>query len=609
MFKTATIGAGLVAGTLVTAVLPGFAGASDHDNSLLTQPFLQMPGHREVSVVWFTEQAGEAHYVITGSRAELERLGDTMPTDRPGRSIELHAADSFRMSRTAEDASSAIADKPAASDGIVERPVYRHEARVTGVHPQHGSDYRVVSLVDGEAVYSPIYHLDDELGRNEGATILLTSDHQQKNNTPANLQWASTLLGDIDAVFFAGDLVNVPDRASEWFDATNEKAFFPGLQGTAQYSASNGNVYTGGAILQNAPIYPAIGNHEVQGRIDGMTSLNASFNSPVPRGVAEEVYETVAADVNPTGDPAVREQWIEDNSWSTTTYEEIFTLPADGPAGEQYYATNVGNVRLITLFSTRIWRSPSVQVDPSTRTGTTRYQEAAANLDDPLAQGHGSFPFVSLAVDSAQYDWLRDELSSRETALADYVVVMMHEGPQGLGDNVMPHFGEPQEVEEYDEAGNLIGIRYDYPADGNMLLTDVSPLLENSGVVDLVHNGHSHLWNRFESANGVNYIETSNVGNSYGAYHELSGRSRPVPPAPWNADDYLAQGNPGGLEAVVPTVAPDTNDAGVSLPFVFSNDRTAFTAIDSETGEVTSWVLDTTDPDAEPYVFDVFTLD
>lgn len=99
------------------------------------------------------------------------------------------------------------------------------------------------------------------------------------------------------------------------------------------------------------------------------------------------------------------------------------------------------------------------------------------------------------------------------------------------------------------------------------------------------------------------------VGNSYGAYHELSGRSRPVPPAPWNADDYVAQGNPGGLEAIVPSIAPDTNDAGVALPFVFSNDRTAFTAIDSETGEVTSWVLDTTDPNAEPYVFDVFTLD
>ncbi|MCK9903468.1 hypothetical protein CC117_26940 [Parafrankia colletiae] len=40
-------------------------------------------------------------------------------------------------------------------------------------------------------------------------------------------------------MFVAGDLVNVPGRASEWFDDTRGSAFFPVLQGN---SGCNGTV-------------------------------------------------------------------------------------------------------------------------------------------------------------------------------------------------------------------------------------------------------------------------------------------------------------------------------------------------------------------------------
>ncbi len=44
-----------------------------------------------------------------------------------------------------------------------------------------------------------------------------------------------------------------------------------------------------------------------------------------------------------------------------------------------------------------------------------------------------------------------------------------------------------------------------YPAAADILCRDVVPLLEEAGV-NLVYSGHSHLWNRFVSAAGVNYL-------------------------------------------------------------------------------------------------------
>ena len=66
----------------------------------------------------------------------------------------------------------------------------------------------------------------------------------------------------------AGDLVNIPDRASEWFDDNRGGAFFPALQGRANYKIAKNRVktaYTGGEIIQEAPIFTALGNHEVMG--------------------------------------------------------------------------------------------------------------------------------------------------------------------------------------------------------------------------------------------------------------------------------------------------------------------------------------------------------
>jgi hypothetical protein len=535
---------------------------------LLTDPFLQLPERTAVSVVWMTEFAGDHHVVLVGDDVaglDEQQLAAAARGERVRHAPHVRrvAATTTTLSQVGEDSGSNVPPEvqPSPEDGIETRQVWRHEARVTGLRPGARVPYRVVSVSDGSLAGSGTFSLGPAPRPGEGQRILLTSDHQAMVNTPANLQMAAETIGEIDAVFLAGDLVNIPDRASEWFDDTRGSAFFPVLQGNGGRAGTNGVTYRGAEIIQNAPLLPAIGNHEVQGRRAGATSLNASFGAAVPRHVAEAAYERVAAEVNPTGDPAVRERWVEDNSFSTTTYEEIFSLPESDSGGETYYAFTLGDVRFVSLYSTRIWRSPAATPDPAERTVSSRYQEAADTLEDPLAQGWGEHVFEPVDAGSEQLEWLADEVESPEWQRARFRVVTLHEGPQGLGDNVMPTFTDPVRIEERADDGALAGVRYEYPAEENHLVRDVQPVLEAGGA-DLVLNGHSHLWNRFVGESGTNFLETSNTGNSYGAYHPLSGRSRPVPPGPWDADNYLAQGNPGGLAAVVPTENPFRTTGG-----------------------------------------------
>lgn len=589
----------------------GPKGARGRLSSLLTEPFLQLPERDRVRVVWFTEQRGRTHHVFVGRGVDrLESgsaLGLTAERRRRGRGIRLVPAKSVRLTRTAEDADSHLPADRRPTDGVSPRPVWRHEAVVTGLRPGVREPYRVMSSDGRSTVLSNTYSLSAAVLPGEDAVVMLTSDHQAMINTPANMHFAQQTitkdLGPIAAVVFAGDLVNIPDRASEWFDDERGSAFFPVLQGRAGRAGTDGVVYTGAEIIQNAPLYPAIGNHEVQGRIDGHTSLNASFNNPVPVEVATAEYEKVAAQVNPRGDARVRARWIEDNSFSARTYEEVFTLPG----GERYYATTIGDVRLVVLYSTRIWRGTTANPDPAERAEISRYQESREVLDRPLEQGYGEFIFEDIGVGSTQYRWLQKEIAGRAFREAGYRIVMLHEGPHGLGDNVMPQFAHPVRVEEKNDAGDLVGVRYDYPAAGNVALHDLATLLE-SAKVNLVYNGHSHLWNRFTSPSGTHYLEASNTGNSYGAFHPLSGLDRPVPPAPWNASDYHAQGDPGGLEPVVPTLAPLTTAAGEPTPFIGENRYVVFQALHTGTGELTSWYVDMEDTAAGAVRFDRFAL-
>ncbi|MBD2293880.1 metallophosphoesterase [Anabaena sphaerica FACHB-251] len=540
---------------------------------LLTDPFLQLPTENSVRVVWFTEFAGDQHLVISGEKLDHSLIAKTT-----------------KLSRTREDQLSRVANQTENGQIYqqpVKREIWRHEAEVTGLTPNVRVPYYVTSTrEDGEKVSSKVFTLAPTPKPGTPLKILLTSDHQLKPMTAANLQKVVETVGRVDGVWFAGDLVNVPDRASEWFDDNRGNALFPGLQGRANYQMEHNGVkftYTGGKIIQNAPMFTCIGNHEVMGRYARTGSLDDEFNDTIPRVVAEKLYG---------------EKSLKDNSFNTVTYEEIFTLPETKTGGKTYYAVNFGDVRLVVLYITNMWRPPQLK---SERKG--RYIEPEKDFNDPENWGYGQLIYEPIFQGSEQYNWLQEELNSPEFKQAKYKVVMFHHPPHTLGDNIVPAYTNPVTIIKRYEAGNIKAIRYEYPKNADYIIRDVIPLLE-AAKVQLVFYGHSHLWNRFVSSSGMHFLETSNVGNSYGA--AWGERKREVPTG--YQEDYTEIGDPNGLEPIIPTISPLLGEDSKPLPYIASNDITVFSIFDTGTGTISSYRFDTRKPNSEVIKFDEFKL-
>ncbi len=537
---------------------------------LLTDPFLQLPTPNSVRVVWFTEFAGNKHLVFYGENLATKVLATTT-----------------KLSRTREDQQSRVANQT--QDGqIYQHPVlrhiWRHEAEVTGLIPNTKIAYQVTSIrEDNQSVSSDVFSLAPTPLPNTPLKILLTSDHQIKPMVAANLQKVVETIGQPDAVWFAGDLVNIPDRASEWFDDHRGGAFFPCLQGRANYQLEHNSIktsYTGGEIIQHAPMFTCIGNHEIMGRYAKTGSLSEEFNDTIPHTAALQLYG---------------EKSLKENSFNTDTYEEIFTLPDR----KTYYATSFGDVRLVVLYATNMWRY-------ITNEGKYKgkYGEPELELNNPENWGYGQHIYEPIAKGSEQYNWLVQELNNPEFKQAKYKVVMLHHPPHTLGDNIVPTYTDPVQIIERDEAGNIQAVRYEYPKQADYIIRDVLPLLE-AAEVQLVFFGHSHLWNRFCSPSGMHFLETSNVGNSYGAaYGEITRKNLP----PWESQDYAPSGDPWGLEPVTPTIAPILPENGQPMPYISSNEITVFSIFDTAMGTVSSYRFDTREPDSEVIKFDEFKL-
>ncbi len=589
---------------LLIALLPVLGQDQDMEEveavepTLLTDPFLQLPTVDGVYVVWFTEWEGQRHFVAVNG-VEFE-------------------AETMKMSRLAEDQGSWIGAQQA--DGTLytaytPRDVWRHEAYVDGLETGARIPYSVTSITDeGVEVLSDEFSLAPLPAIDQPLRILLTSDNQLMPMTPANMQKVQETVGMVDAVFLSGDLQNIPDRASEWFDDNRGRAFFPALQGNSIAPLERTLVrdgvtyvstmtYTGGELIQHAPLFPAAGNHEVMGRFNPGNGLNAQYNDPQPRAVAEARYEQIAELINPENDPAIREQWIMDNSYNTITYQEIFRLPDNSPGGETYYAIEFGDIYMISLYTARIWRTPGLGDN-----ARGKYRESLVDLNRPDNWGYGDFIFQDLHEGSEQYDWLVEQLNSEAFQNAKYKIVLMHQMPHGVGDNYNPVFTDPVQTIDYDENGRIEAVRYEYPIEDDILIRDIQPLLEEYGV-QLVHGGHSHLWFRMFK-DGVNYIETSNVGNNYGCYLEGYKSRGNVPNDPrYNADNYVAFGDPHGLDPIFPSImSPQQDDNGADLPCINSNDLTAFSIFDTATGMISSYVFDTREPESEVMLFDEFSI-
>ncbi len=552
---------------------------TDSPLTLLTDPFLQLPTDSSVQVVWFTEFEGTEHWVEYGEGLTAKAV-------------------TTQLSRTREDSDSRVQGR--AFPKVTRREIWRHEAAVNNLEPGYRLPYRVVSRDRTHQAASESFTLAPNPPKDRPLKILLTSDHQLKPMTPANLQKVAETIGRVDAVFFAGDLVNVPDRASEWFDDAGGLAFFPAMQGRANYTT-----YKGGELIQHAPLFPAIGNHEVMGRYSAVAKLNSQFANTLPRNQIGRFY-------TPPNQEAPAESWTADHSYNTNTYEEIFSLPttrlSDRSETQRYYALSFGDVRLVSLYVTQIWRSP--ELSPDTK---GRYRESQADLNSPAAWGHGQHIFEDIKAGSPQYKWLLQELASGEFKDAKYKIVMLHHPPHTLGGNIVPAFTDPIPVENRSADGALQSVQYEYPVENDYLVRDLVPLLEAADV-QLVFYGHSHLWNRFVGPSGLNFLETSNVGNSYGAHVSDNPREVPTAEAATAAglkpfrETYRATGDPNGLIPVVPTLAPLIDESGNPMPYIASNDITAFTIFNTADGTLSSYYFNTQAPGSAVIKFDEFKI-
>lgn len=564
-------------------------------SKLLTDPFLQLPTEDSVRVVWFTEFAGKQHLVQFGANLERSVIATTT-----------------KLSKVREDQHSRVGNQ--VKDGQVyqkpqNRDIWRHEAIVSNLSALSSAlnnriPYRVASLRrNGDKVFSDRYTLAPLPRQDSSLKILLTSDHQLKPMTPANLQKVVETVGQVDAVFFAGDLVNIPDRASEWFDDNRGNAFFPSLQGRANFTIDHEDDqarYNGGAIIQNAPLFPTIGNHEVMGRFSFNSPLSDQYGDAIPRRIAKDVYAQVPSKNIPRQNSTVDLTWLKNHSFNTDTYEEIFTLPSASPGGETYYAVTFGDVRLISLYVTRIWRTPSMEASAK-----GRYRERDEALKDPKQWGYGQHIFEPITVGSPQYEWLQSELNGPEFQKAKYKIVMFHHPPHSLGENVVPAYTDPVPKIGFSDEGQVRSVRYEYPQAADYLMRDVIPLLESGGV-QLVFYGHSHLWNRFQSQTGMHFLESSNVGNTYGAYTATNGKHRPIPSG--FKEIYEAVGNPNGLEPIVPNINPFLDAHGHHQPYITSNKITVFSILDTGSGSISSYRFDTQKPYSKAVKFDEFHL-
>lgn len=557
-------------------------------DSCMMQPILQNPDSNSVLVCWFTETEGEKNQVVLYEDPNMN--GAT-------RSID---ASTTVLSRVRGGKSENEAYNP-----VIKCEIYKHTAIVDGLPLYHGNlSERVNYRVETDDMVSEMYSLSAIPQPGTPLKILLTSDHQTKNMVAANISKVYETVGNVDAILFNGDMVDVADSGYNWFYADN--AMFRVMTGTANDNIG-GVDYNGAPFLQQAPIYTSIGNHDVMGVYSDTMPLNDQFNNPKPVAEAERQWDELLAEgrVNPDD----YDMFIQNNSFNTITYEEIFNLPESATGKERYYATSFGDIRLISLEVARVWRLSNIGV-------AGKYSEIPGVSQNRY--GYGDFIFESVDEDSDQIRFLKAELNDDKYKNAKYKMVMFHSEAHSLGNNQVPAFCDPISQSLTSPVTGQDMVIYNYPIENDYIINVIEPLLEAANT-DLLFEAHSHIWNRFVTGSGMNVLETSNVGNTYGAYtakNELV-RSDCIPFAYrdsdpyhgvvdlWNRDYYLRGGDPNGLAPVV----SDTNSTPDKEPYISSNTITVFSILDTKKGTVDSYYFDTDNPDSEVVMFDSFPLE
>lgn len=561
------------------------------------EPILINPTNDSVTVMWFSMEPGDLNEVIvyetSDSEENLLRLYDGEVLEEELKATRVIQASTSKMSRIRGGKTDSTKDNPNKACDI-----YKHIAVVDNLPSNHGLiKNRVPYKVRTDDEYSGLYTLTSRPVSGTSLRILLTSDHQIKPMTAANIQKVYETVGAVDAILVNGDIVDVIDRAYDWFFTDN--AFWRVMTGTANDKVGKA-MYKGAPLVQQAPIYTTMGNHDVMGVYDNSKGLDYQFNNPRPRDAALREWETYGESSGLT-----KEEFIENRSYNTITYNEMFgTINGSGNT-DKYYATSIGDVRLISLDVNRVWRLANIGL-------AGKYSEIPGMGEETY--GYGDFIFERVDKDSDQIKFLKAELETEDYKESKYKVAMFHHEAHSLGSNQVPAFTDSVAKEAVSPVTGQKMVIYDYPIDEDYIINVIEPILEEGGV-NLLFEAHSHVWNRFKSENGMNILETSNVGNSYGGFYDEGDRE--FGPSSfnkgdayysirdlWDADNYILKGDPNGLSPISPSVA----ELPGGKPYLSSNTITAFSILDTDKGAVLSYYFDTENPDEGVVLFDSFDL-
>ncbi len=189
-------------------------------------------------------------------------------------------------------------------------------------------------------------------------------------------------------------------------------------------------------------------------------------------------------------------------------YYDIFTVPTNGEAGgvpsgtEGYYSFDYGNIHFISLNS----------------------EEVSWSLND----------------DNEMIDWLKQDLENTEQ---DWIIVFWHQPPHSKGTHDSDDFWEVI----------MQGMR-----------TNIAPILENYGV-DLIMNGHSHVYERSYLINGF-YGTTGDFNPSQ---HIIDSSSADYPnDCPYTKDELGLNPNAGTVYNVIGNSGKD-GDGPLNHPAMY----------------------------------------
>jgi len=160
-----------------------------------------------------------------------------------------------------------------------------------------------------------------------------------------------------------------------------------------------------------------------------------------------------------------------DERRNLSVYTALFVLPGN----ERYYSHDFGNVHFVHLNVARLWR-----LKPA--------RQPRWPLGDSIEKG------------STQYRWLEHDLARNRLP---WVVVSLHHPIFGMGTNARPPYCVPRR-----------GPDGTYHYDRDVLYDQLRPLIEKYRV-SLVIWGHNHVYEHYR-LNGIDYVESSCIGNTYG---------------------------------------------------------------------------------------------